>query len=46
MNYEAQTLQMAKSLDDRLCRFLALAAIYRGKSNALLKKMTTTREGN
>ena len=33
LNYEAQTFQMAKSLDDRLYRSLALAAIYRGKSN-------------
>jgi hypothetical protein len=38
LNYEGQTFQMAKSLDDRLHRSLALAAIYRRKSNALLKK--------
>jgi len=38
LNYEGQTFQMAKSLDDRLYRSLALAAIYRRKSNALLKK--------
>jgi hypothetical protein len=30
LNYEAQTFQMAKSLDDRWYRSLALAAIYRG----------------
>jgi hypothetical protein len=46
LNYEAQMFQMAKSLDDRLYRSLALAAIYRGKSNALQKKTTTKREGN
>jgi len=46
LNYEAQTFQMAKSLDDRLYRSLALTAIYRGKSNALQKKITTKREGN
>jgi hypothetical protein len=38
LNYEAQMFQMAKSLDDRLYRSLALAAIYRGESNALQKK--------
>jgi len=46
LNHEAQTFQMAKSLDDRLYRSLALAAIYRAKSNALQKKNTTKREGN
>jgi hypothetical protein len=46
LNYEAQMFQMAKSLDDRLYRSLALAAIYRGESNALRKKMTTKRGGN
>jgi len=37
---------MAISLDDRLRRYLALTAIYRGKSNALQKKTTTKRAGN
>lgn len=46
LNYEAQMLQMAKSLADRFQRSLALAAIYRGKSSALLKKTTTKREVN
>ncbi|HEV2666296.1 MAG TPA: hypothetical protein VG324_15360 [Blastocatellia bacterium] len=46
LNYESQVLQMAKSLDDRLHRSLTLAAIYRGISNSLLKKTTTTRESN
>ena len=46
LNYEAQMFQMAKSLDDRLYRYLALTAIYRGKSNALQKKTTTKRASN
>src|SRR5262245_3193951 len=46
LNHEGQMFQMAKSLDDRLYRSLALAAIYRAKSNALQKKNTTKREGN
>jgi hypothetical protein len=46
LSHEGQMFQMAKSLDDRLCRYLALTAIYRGKANELLKKTTKTREGN
>jgi hypothetical protein len=38
LNYEARMFQMAKSLDVRLYRSLAMAAIYRVKSNALQKK--------
>ena len=45
LNYEAQTFQMAKSLDDRLYRSLALTAIYRGKSNALQKKNYDKKRG-
>jgi len=46
LNNEGLMFQMAKSLDDRLYRYLALAAIYRAKSSPLQKKMTTKREGN
>jgi hypothetical protein len=46
LNYEARMFWMAKGLDDRLYRYLALTAIYRGKSNALQKKTTTKRAGN
>lgn len=46
LNHEGRMFQMAKSLDDRLYRYLALSAIYRGKANALLKKTATKREGN
>jgi hypothetical protein len=46
LSHEGQMFQMAKNLDDRLCRYLALDAIYRGKANALLKKTTKTREGD
>jgi Helix-turn-helix domain len=46
LNYKAQMFQMAKSLDDRLYRYLALTAIYRGKANTLQKKTTTKRAGN
>jgi hypothetical protein len=38
LNHESEMFQMAKSLDSRFYRYLALAAIYRGKANALLKK--------
>jgi hypothetical protein len=44
--FAAIFLMAAKSLDDRLYRSLALAAIYRGKSNALQKKTTTKRASN
>ena len=46
LNNEGLMFQMTKSLDDHLYRYLALAAIYRAKSSALQKKMTTKREGN
>jgi len=42
----ASKLENAQSLKNRRKLTLALAAIYRGKSNALQKKMTTKREGN
>jgi hypothetical protein len=45
LNYEAQTFQMAKSLDDRWYRSLALAAIYRGNRTAP-EKITTKRGCN
>ena len=41
VNYEAQMFQMAKSLDDRLHRSLAFAAIYRQKSKAFLRETKT-----
>ncbi len=43
LNHEGRMFQMAKSLDDRLHRYLAFAAIYRGKSKAFLNE--TTRGG-
>ena len=38
LNHESEMFQMAKSLDSRFYSYLALAAIYRGKAKALLKK--------